>query len=69
MAIALIIIYSLALLLILFYSLAQFHLLLQCWRHKWNRRGKKEAVSPSVLREYPFVTVQLPVYNERYVVE
>jgi len=68
MAIAVIIIYTLALFLILLYSLAQLHLLLQCWRERWNRRREK-AEAPAVLTERPFVTIQLPVYNERYVVQ
>lgn len=63
-----IIIYSLALLLIFLYSVAQLQLLVNYLRAKkqddasakWNLTDEKQV---------PFVTVQLPLYNELYVVE
>jgi len=61
-------IYSLALLLIFFYSLAQLNLLLNYLGFK-----KNQAVAPKFNlldpKEIPLVTIQLPIYNEEYVVE
>jgi len=60
-------IYSLALLLIFFYSLSQLNLLLN---YLGQRRKQKEAPRFNLMdpREIPFVTIQLPIYNEKYVV-
>jgi cellulose synthase/poly-beta-1,6-N-acetylglucosamine synthase-like glycosyltransferase len=61
-------IYSLALVLIFFYSLAQLNLLLNYLGFK-----KTQAVAPKYNlmdpKEIPSVTIQLPIYNEEYVVE
>ncbi|GAB2784500.1 glycosyltransferase [Rhabdobacter roseus] len=57
------ILYLLPLLFILAYSLAQLSLVLLYWKEKRNENA--EPVSD----HWPPVTVQLPVYNERYVVE
>ncbi|WP_297763647.1 cellulose synthase family protein [uncultured Muriicola sp.] len=61
-------IYSLALLLIFFYSLAQLNLLLNYLGFK-----KNQAVAPKFNlldpKEIPMVTIQLPIYNEEYVME
>ena len=63
-----IIIYSTALVLILMYALAQLNLLFN-----YLSAQKKNDSSPkfdfSNLDEIPFVTIQLPVYNELYVME
>jgi cellulose synthase/poly-beta-1,6-N-acetylglucosamine synthase-like glycosyltransferase len=61
-------IYSLALVLIFFYSLSQLNLLLN---YLGQRRKQKEAPRFNMMdpREIPYVTVQLPIYNEKYVVE
>jgi cellulose synthase/poly-beta-1,6-N-acetylglucosamine synthase-like glycosyltransferase len=61
-------IYSLALLLIFFYSLSQLNLLVN---YLGQRRKQKEAPRFNLMdpREIPYVTVQLPIYNEKYVVE
>ncbi len=63
-----IIIYSAALILIFLYSLAQLNLLFN-----YLRAQKKEDKSPKFdlnnPDEIPFVTIQLPVYNELYVME
>lgn len=60
-------IYLLALLLILLYSLAQFNLLLNYLRSK-----KKKVIDPvfdfSDPSQIPIVTIQLPIYNEAYVI-
>ncbi|MCM4163801.1 MULTISPECIES: cellulose synthase family protein [unclassified Arenibacter] len=61
-------IYSISLLLIFFYSLAQLNLLINYLGYK---RRIKEAPKFNLLdpKEIPFVTIQLPIYNEEYVVE
>lgn len=63
-----IIIYTLASTLILSYSLSQLNLLF------YYLRSKKQKEDPSVFdlsnpEETPYVTIQLPIYNEMYVVE
>lgn len=60
--------YSIAILLIFFYSLAQFNLLLNYLKSKRNEKiiEKFDFSNPD---EVPFVTIQLPIYNEKYVVE
>ncbi|WP_273275267.1 cellulose synthase family protein [Maribacter polysiphoniae] len=61
-------IYSIALLLIFFYSLAQLNLLVNYLGYK---RQNQTAPKFNLLdpKEIPFVTIQLPVYNEEYVME
>ena len=63
-----IVIYSIALVLIFMYSLAQLNLL-----YNYVSAQKKEDTSPKFdltkSEEIPFVTIQLPVYNELYVME
>ncbi|UII33303.1 glycosyltransferase family 2 protein [Fulvivirga ulvae] len=59
-----IILYGLSLLLIFLFSLGQLHL---TWHYLKAKKQKDVAVKP--LQVYPKVTVQLPVYNERYVVQ
>ncbi|MCM4166911.1 Undecaprenyl-phosphate 4-deoxy-4-formamido-L-arabinose transferase [Arenibacter antarcticus] len=61
-------VYSISLLLIFFYSLAQLNLLVNYLGHK---RKNKEAPKYNLLdpKEIPYVTIQLPVYNEEYVME
>lgn len=63
-----IVIYSTALLLILLYALAQLNLLFNYLRVKKNNKQspKFDISNPE---ETPFVTIQLPVYNELYVIE
>ena len=60
--------YTLALAYITFYCLIQFHLLL-----KYNKGRKEEALSKDGLlysgESLPLITIQLPVFNERFVVE
>ncbi|PIF01034.1 MAG: glycosyl transferase family 2 [Maribacter sp.] len=60
--------YSIALLLIFFYSLAQLNLLINYLNYKRQNRTapKYNLLDP---KEIPFVTIQLPVYNEQYVME
>ena len=61
-------IYSIALMLIFFYSLAQLNLLVNYLGYK---RRNEEAPKFNLMdpREIPYVTIQLPIYNEEYVVE
>lgn len=61
-------IYSISLLLIFFYSLAQLNLL---FNYLGNKKKNKEAPKFNLLdgKEIPYVTIQLPVYNEEYVMD
>ncbi|MBW3466242.1 cellulose synthase family protein [Arthrospiribacter ruber] len=58
-------VYILAMVFVLFYSLAQAHLLYHFFKNRDLNIPTKEFYAV----ELPFVTVQLPVYNEKYVVE
>lgn len=57
-------IYLITMLLLFLYSMGQLQLTLAYLK----ARRKQQAPSPQIT-SYPFVTVQLPVYNEKYVVE
>ncbi|TFG73782.1 MAG: glycosyltransferase [Flavobacteriales bacterium] len=61
-------IYGIALLLIFFYSLAQLNLLVNYlgYKRQIQTAPKFNLLDP---REIPFVTIQLPVFNEEYVME
>lgn len=61
-------VYSLAILLIFFYSLAQLNLLLNYLKSK-KTSAFIEKFDFNNSDEIPFVTVQLPIYNEKYVIE
>ncbi|MGB3592066.1 MAG: cellulose synthase family protein [Nonlabens sp.] len=63
-----IVIYSAALVMILCYALAQLNLL---FNYLWARRNTDERLSFDDLEEVaiPYVTIQLPVFNEMYVME
>lgn len=65
--IAILVLYSLAMLFIFFYSLIQAHLVILYLRMR--KRKSKIEITDTALTELPFVTVQLPIYNELYVVE
>jgi cellulose synthase/poly-beta-1,6-N-acetylglucosamine synthase-like glycosyltransferase len=56
--------YSISLLYIFLFSLGQLHL---TWIYIRNRKNHSEKVKS--LSVFPHVTVQLPVYNEKYVIE
>lgn len=56
--------YGITLLIICLFSLGQFNL---TWHYLKAKKNTED--TPSELTKYPFVTVQLPLYNERYVVE
>jgi cellulose synthase/poly-beta-1,6-N-acetylglucosamine synthase-like glycosyltransferase len=55
--------YGITLLIICLFSLGQFNLAIHYLRSKKKEEHQIE------LEHYPFVTIQLPVYNEKYVVE
>ena len=58
-------VYGFALTLIVIYSLGQLHLVVTFLRHRQEIHAE-----PSLLgNDLPFVTIQLPIYNELYVVE
>ncbi len=63
-----IVIYSLALFFIFIYALAQLNLLFNCIsiRRKHKTSPKFDLTDPN---QNPYITIQLPVYNEKYVME
>ena len=63
-----IVVYSIALLLIFMYALAQLNLLFNYLKAK-KIIDTSEKFDFSNFEEIPFVTIQLPVYNELYVME
>ncbi|MDB9961684.1 glycosyltransferase family 2 protein [Oceanihabitans sp.] len=63
-----IIIYSIALLLIFLYALAQLNLLFN-YISAQKKETKSQTFNLSNPDEIPYVTIQLPVYNELYVME
>jgi cellulose synthase/poly-beta-1,6-N-acetylglucosamine synthase-like glycosyltransferase len=65
---SIIIIYSIALLLIFMYALAQLNLLFNYLKAK-KAIDTSEKFDFSNATEIPFVTIQLPVYNELYVMK
>jgi glycosyltransferase involved in cell wall biosynthesis len=56
--------YGVAVVALLLYGLNAYHLLAIHW---WHHRRNREAAPPDSPAEWPSVTVQLPLYNERYV--
>jgi cellulose synthase/poly-beta-1,6-N-acetylglucosamine synthase-like glycosyltransferase len=70
MGIALLVIYFAALTFILLYSLVQLHLAILYTRFQRRQKAAHEALPPMPAgKPWPMVTVQLPIYNELYVVE
>ncbi|APG60539.1 cellulose synthase family protein [Christiangramia salexigens] len=65
---AIIIIYTIALLVIFVYSLSQLHLLINYLKAR-KSRDTAEKFSFTSEADMPVVTIQLPLYNELYVVE
>ena len=65
--IAIIGIYTLALLVIFTYSLSQLHLLINYFKSKRTTDSSEKFDFKK--EDYPEVTIQLPLYNEYYVVE
>jgi cellulose synthase/poly-beta-1,6-N-acetylglucosamine synthase-like glycosyltransferase len=68
--IIILVIYGLSLLFILSYSIAQAHLV---HLYLTSKRQKPQVANRSIAaimpNQYPFVTIQLPIFNELYVVE
>ncbi len=58
--------YSLVLIYITIYCLMQFQLL---YHYRKYHQQRKEGQIPKISGDWPFVTVQLPIYNEQYVIE
>jgi cellulose synthase/poly-beta-1,6-N-acetylglucosamine synthase-like glycosyltransferase len=58
------VLYFISVLALFLYGLNAYPLLAIHW---WNRRRLREAATPEPPAEWPSVTVQLPLYNERYV--
>ena len=63
-----IIVYTICLLLIFMYALAQLNLLINYLKAR-NKEDKSEKLDFNNPLEIPFVTIQLPVFNELYVME
>jgi len=68
LAYTIIVIYTICLLLIFIYALAQLNLLFNYLKHR-NKIDESEKFDFSKSTEIPFVTIQLPVFNELYVME
>lgn len=66
--ISIVVIYSIALLLIFLYALAQLNLFVNYLKAR-NKKDTDPTFDFSNPEEIPFVTIQLPVYNELYVME
>lgn len=62
-----VILYGISILLVFFYSLAQFNLLLNYLKSK-KTKDQSPQFDFSNLEEIPYVTIQLPIFNEKYVV-
>lgn len=58
--------YSIALVLIVVYSFGQLHLVITFLKNRWKR---KPLAPLQGNEDLPFVTIQLPIYNERFVAE
>ena len=69
MELLLLIIYGLALTFIFFYSLIQINLTIGYLKSRRGEKGKESQPPLAAGNEdvFPFVTIQLPVYNEKYV--
>lgn len=68
LSIVLMIVYALCLILIFFYALSQLSLLLNYLKQK-NKTQQESVFDLANSDETPFITIQLPVYNELYVIE
>lgn len=68
MSITIIVIYTIAITLLFFYCIMQLSLAIHYIKFKRNLK-KEETIFTIPESEYPHVTVQLPVFNELYVVE
>lgn len=64
MSVVVVMLHTVAVVALFLYGLNAYQLLVIHW---WNRRRIRQAVCPDPPAEWPSVTVQLPLYNERYV--
>ncbi len=69
MDLAIVITYTIALIFIFLYSLAQLNLLFAYLKSKKKAQENGPVFDLSKTEETPYITVQLPVYNELYVME
>lgn len=69
LSIILMVIYSTALVLILLYSLSQLNLLFNYLSFRSNKQKEGPLFDLSDPKQVPYVTIQLPVFNELYVME
>lgn len=69
MTLTIVIIYCLALSFILFYSFAQLHLVFLYLRKRKKHNFSAQERNNSSIPDWPYVTIQLPIYNELYVVD
>ena len=68
LGIVILVIYVLALFYITIYCLLQFHLLFYYKRSHWRKLLPSNKLM-DIDKDVPFVTIQLPIFNERYVVK
>ena len=68
LSILLMIVYSISLILVLFYSLSQLNLLWNYAQYK-KKKEKHPLLDLTKSESIPFITIQLPVFNELYVME
>jgi len=66
MNVFIVILYLLSMTLIMAFSLVQFDLARRYSR--FRKKSGRSTIRPPVSSDYPFVTIQLPVYNEKYVI-
>ena len=68
LSVLLMIVYSISLILVLFYSLSQLNLLWNYVQYK-KKKEKHPLLDLTKPESVPFITIQLPVFNEIYVME
>lgn len=68
MEITLIVVYIVCMLFIMVFSLVQLHLAL-VYRNQKSRTEIPKEESNATQLDFPFITIQLPLYNEKYVVD
>jgi cellulose synthase/poly-beta-1,6-N-acetylglucosamine synthase-like glycosyltransferase len=66
MAVLVILLYLICLLFLFLFSLGQLHL---AWHYRKGLKEDEGTDMPVLPEEAPFITIQLPLYNERYVAE
>jgi len=64
-----IILYLIPTIILFSYSCAQLDLVINYWRKSKIKSSQADLMIPYEEDKWPFVTVQLPIYNERYVIE